>query len=304
MAAGGFVRLAGRKWLHESDWRDRDFLATDISRARFQRHRLQVSGNAYFLDTLFSSNFGHWLSDELPRLAGALPFLPADTRFVVSDPVEPFKLESLAALNIGCDRLLPVKGFYQINFEKLWYATPTNDMAWNPVAVQNVRKALLQTYGNEAGPSAEKLYVSRGNVRWKRLDNEEELLPIIQQHGFKIVHPQELTFPQQIQAFARASVVMGAYGAGLTNVMFCQPQANLVELQDAHYAPRPWYWKWATMLGLNYHSLTGPMIENRVDYLDTRFSISLDSLAKWLESNSLVPSEPQALLNRQNTALI
>ncbi len=281
---GGLVKIPSGEFLAESDWRVRDFKLSDISRSRFRRHKLSLDGDCYYLDLLFSANYGHWLSDEMPKLATALPFLPPATQFIISDPIQQFKLESLSALGIGRDRLIPVKGYYETRCERLWHATPVNDMVWNAKMVRQVREALLQTHGQGSEPSPERIFISRNSVHMKRLANEDELLPLVESYGYKVIRPENHTLAQQVKIFSKARQVMGAYGAGLTNLLFCPP-ARLFELQDSHFAPRPWFWKWATMLGHDYGSIMGPMTENLTDYLDTRFTIHPDPLKQYLESS-------------------
>jgi len=279
---GGFVKLPSGEFLNESDWRARDFLASDISRSRFHRHKLHLEGDCYYLDILFSANYAHWMSDELPRLASALPFLPPTTRFIVSDPIQQYKSESLAALGIAQDRLVPVKGYFKTRCERLWYATPANDMIWNLKVLNQVKDASLRMYGNGSEPAPERVFVSRNSARSKRLANEDELLPVIESYGFSIVKPEQMSFAQQVKTFSKARVVLGAHGAGFTNLLFCPP-ARLLELQDTLFAPRLWYWKWAAMLGHDYYTMTGPVTESK-DWLDTNFSIHPDSLKQYLES--------------------
>ncbi len=284
-ALGGFVRLASGEFLNESAWRVRDFLASDISRSRYHRHKLYLEGDCYYLDVLFSSNYAHWLADELPRLASALPFLPPYTRFIVSDPVQQYKLDSLAAFGITQDRLVPVKGYYEIRCERLWYATPANDMVWNLQAWVQVRDALLRMAGDVGEPASARVFISRnGSPERKRLANEDELLPLIEDYGFSVVRPERMSLAQQVRALSKAKVVLGAHGAGMTNLLFSPSGTQLLELQDALFAPRLWYWKKASMLGHDYCTMIGSAKESK-GWLDTDFTIHPDSLKQFLESS-------------------
>jgi capsular polysaccharide biosynthesis protein len=282
-ALGGLVKLSSGEFLNESDWRMRDFLASDISRSRYVRHQLDLEGDNYYLDLLFSGNYAHWLADELPRLTSALPHLPAATRFITSDPIQEFKSKSLAALGISTDRLVPVKGFYQIRCERLWYATPANDMVWNVPVLQQLRGSLLEVYARGNGAVSERLFVSRNHARLKRLANEDELLPLIKSYGFRIINLEQMPFAEQVKYFSSAKVILGAHGAGFTNLLF-STKAKFLELQDNLFAPRLWYWKWASMLGHDYCTMTGPVTKSK-DWLDTDFTIHPDSLKEFLEDN-------------------
>jgi capsular polysaccharide biosynthesis protein len=292
-AGGGFVRLPTGEFLTESTWRIAYLLGprgADISRARYRRNKLYLKGDYYYLDMLFSASYGHWLVDELPRLVSALPRLPPETKLIVSDPIQEHKLRSLAAVGVERDRLLPVNGSFEAHCERLWFATHLGSCEWastSPTVLGQVRDALLHAYGSTSGPAPEKVFVSRAATVVKRLMNEDQLVPIIEGFGFCVVRPEELSLAQQVRTFSRAKAVIGAYGAGLTNILFSPSSSLLMELQDTQFAPRRWYWKMATMLGHRYSSMTGPAIEWRYDG-DTNFSIHPDSLKQYLES-SLLP---------------
>jgi len=293
-AGGGFVRLPNGQFLTESAFRMEYLfgpLGADFYRARFRRHKLYLEGDCYNLSMLFAANYGHWFYDELPRLASVLPHLPAGTKFIVSDPLQDFKLQSLAALGISKDRLVPVKGYVETACERLWFATPLGNGEWtgtSPAALHKIREALLKVYAGANGPTPDKIFVSRGATSYKRLANEEQLLPVIEGFGFGVIRPEELSFPEQVRTFSRAKIILGAFGAGLTNILFSPQPALLVELQDNKFAPRRWYWKLASLLGHHYCTIagpvTGPQHSEMADFTDTEFTIHPDSLKRFLES--------------------
>lgn len=281
---GGFVKLGSGAFLPESPWRVETFLESQISRSRYHRHKMSIDGDCYFLNTLYSGNYAHWLADELPRIIGALPFLPPTTRFLLSNSVKGYHSESLAALGISPDRIITFQGYFEIRCERLWYATPTDDMVWNIKALGHVSDALLRAYGHGSGHAPERIFVSRSKMsERKRLANDDDLLPLIDAYGFSLIRPEEMSLAEQVRAFSNARVVLGPHGAGFTNLMFC-PSARLLELQDSHFAPRLWYWRWASALGNPYSSMTGPALDSK-DWLDTSFSINPDALKQYLESS-------------------
>jgi len=288
-AGGGFVRLPTGEFLTESTWRMTYMwtLGADFYRARFRRHKLHLNGDCYYLDMLFSVNYAHWFLDELPRLVAALPHLPPGTRFIVSDPVQEFKSQSLAALGVTKDRLIPVKGYFETHCERLWFATPLGSCEWSstsPAVFNQIRNALLLAYGGTSGPTPERIYISRSGAAFKRLINEKQLLPVIEKFGFTVVRTEKLSLEQQVRTFSKAKVVLAAHGAGMTNMLFSPPPALLLELQDAKFAPRRWYWKVPSILGHHYSTMTGPVTGSRYEG-DTDFTIHPDSLKQYLESS-------------------
>jgi hypothetical protein len=220
-------------------------------------------------------------------MASALPYLPPGTRFIVSDPLQDFKLQALAALGVSKDRLVPVKGYVETHCERLWFATPLGSSEWastSPAVFQLLQKALLGAYGADSRSGPERIFISRRAAGYKRLLNEDQLLPVIKDYGFKVLEAEGLTLPEQVQAFSKAKIVLGAHGAGMTNLLFSPAPALLLELQDAKFAPRRWYWKLPSILGHHYSTMTGPVVGSRYEG-DTDFTIHPDSLRQFLEGS-------------------
>lgn len=286
-AGGGFVRLPTGEFLTESTWRIAYMLGdmgADIYRSRYRKHKIHLKGDCYYLDMMFSSNYDHWFSDELPRLITALPFLPKNTKFIISDPIQEFKVKSLEAFGITPDQLLPVKGYYEVHCERLWFATPLGSCEWASTAPEVFREmgeSIAQYHKNTSIESLEKIFISRGMIPNKRLTNEGDLLDVIRELGFTIVRPEELSFVQQINTFNRAKFVLGAYGAGITNIIFSQLPLCLMELQDSEFAPRRWYWKLAAMLGQSYSSLLGHVEKSNFEW-EVNFTIDPNRLSEFI----------------------
>jgi capsular polysaccharide biosynthesis protein len=291
-AGGGFVRLPSGEFLTESTWRIAYMLGdmgADVYRSRYRRHKLYLKGDYYYLDMLFSGNYGHWFSDELPRLITALPFLPKNAKFIISDPIQDYKVKSLEAFGITSDQLLPVKGYYEIHCERLWFATPLGSCEWASTAPEVFRKmgALIAEYHKNALiEPLEKIFISRDRLSYKRLTNEIELLEVIKDSGFTVVNPEKLSFVQQVNTFSRSKFVLGTYGAGITNILFSQRPLCLMELQNSVYAPRRWYWKLATMLGQSYSSLVGKTVNDTPEW-DVHFTIDPDCLRDFINEQMI-----------------
>lgn len=269
----GFVSLKSNKILPESDWRIREFKNTENSRRRFYRHKVYLKGDYYCADNFFSQNYGHWLSDDLPRLVEALPYLPSDTKIILFEPFCQFKIDSLSVFGITQERLIYLPGYVRVYCETLWYATPLNDMIWNHEVINKIRNKLISKYKIKQSVGPEKLYVSRLKSTQKRLQNESQLLPVLEKHNFTMVYPEILSLQEQVDLFSNARFIIGPFGAGLTNILF-SPTAHLMELQDCKYVPRVWFWKWASILGHQYSTIIGDVENDEKGFPDTRFSIN------------------------------
>jgi len=76
----------------------------------------------------------------------------------------------------------------------------------------------------------ESIYVSRrGLDSFRSMTNEDEVERAMRRLGFAVIHPQQLSFDQQVTYFARARIVAGPHGAGLTNAMFAPAECLVVD---------------------------------------------------------------------------
>ena len=66
-----------------------------------------------------------------------------------------------------------------------------------------------------------KLYISRSKTRLRRTLNEKKLIPLLKERGFKVVNLEDFNLKEQINFFNNAKIIIGAHGAGFTNLIFC-----------------------------------------------------------------------------------
>ena len=232
--SSGFVVLEEGAYLTEGHWRVSNVVSHPVYRNEWpiNRHR-RLPGDWYCAMGHWGANYNHWLWDELPRLLSALPHLPAETRFLVPEPLAAMQRDSLIALGIAEERLLPQAHDCESVVERLWFATPLGHSEWAATAPDvaiRLRIALLNGLGVSQSGGCRRLYISRSKAQYRRLVNEDELLPEIRRLGFDVLYPEELSLAEQVRTFAEASVVMSVHGAGLTNMLFCPPKSLVLEL--------------------------------------------------------------------------
>jgi capsular polysaccharide biosynthesis protein len=66
----------------------------------------------------------------------------------------------------------------------------------------------------------------------RRLVNEDALMDRLAPLGFERVSLSGMAVREQIQLFAAASVIIGPHGAGMANVVFCEPETLVIELMS------------------------------------------------------------------------
>ena len=230
----------------------------------FQQEHLpplqQIEGRVAVLSGLSGNVYFHWMVDVLPRFEllrqSGIDFDQIDW-FLVNSQQAPFQRETLTRLGIQEFKILESDQFPHIQAQQLIVPSYPGYMGWlQPWAIDTLRRWFLHLGQNQGVNYPERIYISRGDARYRRILNEEEVIETLSPWGFVVVQLESLSFSQQVALFAQAKVIMGAHGSGLTNIIFCQPGTQVIEWVSPHYN-RHYYWVISQYLGLDHYSLTG-----------------------------------------------
>ena len=138
-----------------------------------------------------------------------------------------------------------------------------------------------------------KLYVTRPAGVRRGIRNEEELLPLLHQAGFTTVAMEGLSVAEQAALLSRADVFMSPHGGALTNMVFCRPGIQVVELFSRHVFP--YYYGLAANCGHRYHAIlenpaedyerlvSGRIAQRFADTQHTTAELSFDAPVKAVE---------------------
>lgn len=82
-----------------------------------------------------------------------------------------------------------------------------------------------------AAPGPSRLFVSRRGARRRRLDAEDDpaFAAALERHGFAAPELAGRGLAEQAALFRGARAIAGPHGAGLTNLLFCEPGARVLE---------------------------------------------------------------------------
>lgn len=101
-------------------------------------------------------------------------------------------------------------------------------------SIDNIRKAVkvhIKEMGNR------KIFISRKSTLNSRIQNEEQIQKIFLDAGFEVVQTENMTLFEQIECFSTAKCVVGATGAALTNIIYCNPGTVIgcIKVRDARF---------------------------------------------------------------------
>lgn len=109
------------------------------------------------------------------------------------------------------------------------------------------------------------IYITRKKAGVRKLINEEDVISALQKYGFQEYCLEDLSFPQQIELFYDARMIVGPHGAGFTNLVFSKGAAVL-ELFPFKYV-KPSYYYLTRCTGGVYDYLSAEGSEINKDFI-------------------------------------
>jgi hypothetical protein len=222
------------------------------------------------INTLFCSNFHHWLIDTLPKIGLMLEAgidLASIDYFIFDYQNTPYQNEALKKLNIPLEKVLPNRTSLHIQAENLIvpsYAEPgglPELYSYTPQGIQFVRQLFLN---DECPPLnlGQRILVSRRKAQVRRLTCEDKVLKVLQQkYGFTSVILEDFSVAEQAQIFHNADIIIFPHGGGLANCFFCREDTKIIEVFMPKYLPT-FMMPLSHDLKLKYYALVGDPAED------------------------------------------
>jgi hypothetical protein len=253
--------------LYEMHWPP-DQPSTSINHSVHLRQNTRINSYAdnrtyFYLGGSGSSNYGHWLTDDLPRLAAIEQYrgLHPDSRVTIlisesraprMDEVRRDTIARHPKLSDVDVQFIDPAVVYQI--DRILYATP---VSYHPVAklragIQYVRN----TYGKPEGRGTRKIYMTRPSSSARRVSNSAAVEDLLRDRGFEIFDAATMTFEEQVAVFSNAAVVVGIMGAAMTNCIFAAPGTAVIHLSCRGWK-EPYFWDLAEACGQDYACVYG-----------------------------------------------
>ena len=249
----------------------------------------------------FHLNYGHWLFNCLPVLLPWRALLRQGRLAVLVRPLTAWQRRTLDLLDVPASAVVEaldpsvrcseviIPGVTFLDAQRGDVASKTIPEP-EAMVVEAIR--MLQA-GVCAADGPEYIYVSRrGIVSFRQLCNEDEVEAAMVRLGFTIMRPQELSFDEQVAIFARARVIVGPHGAGLTNAAFAARGCLVVDICTDSWATG-WMVRLTRLFGHYYFPLEFPsdaarsqpvFLVNAVVAHSHVYTVQIDTLVAAIES--------------------
>lgn len=219
-----------------------------------------------FLTSAGSSNYGHFLVDDLPRLKGidTLRALHPDRKQVVvltrqGNHIDRIRLQAIRLLAGGEVEVVFLEPDKLYRFARLHYVSPVSShpVHKNPQALRWVaERATVMISDETAADAPDRIFVRRREAAGRDLLNADVLARMLAGRGFATVYAEDYSFNEQVGLFRRAKRIVGQMGAAMTNTIFAPITARVLHLAPSGWV-EPFYWDLAVACGHEYRVLYG-----------------------------------------------
>ncbi|ABG58137.1 capsular polysaccharide biosynthesis protein [Cytophaga hutchinsonii ATCC 33406] len=238
-------------------------------KSRFFTENKSVKISAVWAHDSWSNNYFHWFNDTLPRLfllskqiEDSVAVLPVELSKIT------FIVESLELLKIEHQWIDQKKSHRFESLSVLHTATLQPDI--NPLLQKQMRDAVFSAMKIDPQERPfRKIYISRAHARYRKIINEQELLPVLKKYGYDIIYPETYSFKEQVKLFAESNALISIHGAGHTNCMFMKQDAKVMEIRNTEWESQPLcFWGLANIFELKWEYITATRVSEVSNFND------------------------------------
>ncbi|WP_373547093.1 DUF563 domain-containing protein [Chamaesiphon sp.] len=251
---------------------------------KFLKDRTYLSSHPYLLiHDAACTNYGHWMTDAVSRLYYARDLI--DSHKILLPAIyrnQQYRLESLIPFGVKEDNIVYVdspvvmiKDFAMPSFMGPCFVNPKDEI------VREIRERYHRFYNISRPQQGTRLYISRAGASYRKVVNESQVIDLLIGKGFTVVYPEQLSFEEQVRAFAAASIVVGLTGAAFNNMMFMYSGCPVVEFRLENDNHNLHYFSYASSHELPYYYLS--CSSDATDRTFANFFVDLDSLDSTVE---------------------
>lgn len=232
-----------------------------------------IKGHNYF--HFYSDVLGklYMINNELPQLKH-LPLLVAEELYHKRHFQFFLKLKPVSEFNWYVHKKNEI---IEINTAYLLQPMPYDAKYWKWI------RSICKQYILPQHPG-KKIFINRPPATGRHIDNHKEIHQLVRRYGYEIVEMENKTIEEQIALFSSSSHIISIHGAGMTNLVYCHNNTQILEVMPNERISSHYYWV-AKKLGLNYECILGGNLQqNRILYPKGKFYLDPERLQTYIET--------------------
>lgn len=228
-------------FIKETQIKDITFFENQDSIKMKQQHpTVKLPGRLAIISHPYPYCYGHWFLDILSQLA-VLEMNHIEYDHLCIPCHKKYMQDTLSLWGIDTKKIIPLFLDISLQADTLIFPTSVTNTI-GPILRSNycldflinyVRQKLVSSTHLQNHPTkyAEKIFISRKDARGKRaIPNEDEVFALFKERGFKRYALTSLSVTEQIALFQNAKTVVSFLGSGSTNIIFCKPGTEYIEI--------------------------------------------------------------------------
>lgn len=122
------------------------------------------------------------------------------------------------------------------------------------------------------------VYISRAKAGRRKMIDENQFIEEIMKLGFEVVYCEDMNFNQTKEFFSDVKILIAQHGAGLTNMLFMQPQSTVIEIRNLNDTHNNCYFSLASALDIEYNYCTTKEVGQHNDDIKFEYKYLLEYL--------------------------
>jgi hypothetical protein len=233
----------------------------DLLFNRIKSELLVIDKASWVIDSR-SNQYFHWLTDAMQRINVIKEYVE-DYPIILTENFKDntFVRESLELLNIE-----PIYVKHDTNYlikEMILSERVSPAGNYKEEIINSVSEDFLKSSPEAIDKEANKyIWISRQNTGKRKIENFNEVKKILNKYNFKILQFENISFPEQIRIVNNCEILGGVHGAGLTNMLFLNKKAKIIEVRAKNDCKNNCFFTLASNLGLDYYYHLSETISN------------------------------------------
>lgn len=266
-----------------------NYLLTEVSRefsgkVHSMRNQIKIVDAAYEqgrIAVLAASGgfvYYHWMFDILPRiqfLRDSGIFNTID-KFIINSTGTAYQEETLAKAGVRPSQVIRSNDHWNFHLKAEDLIVPSL-VSPNDCPSIEACHYLRDLYSDEIRERYRETNIYIKRKAGRTIINETELLTFLEPFNFQVLALENLPVAEQASIFANAKIVIGAHGAGFTNIVFCQPNTIVIDLFAAEWI-NPCYWVISEHLQLRYGYLVAKKNKQRAKGKEADIMVDIQNL--------------------------
>ena len=206
----------------------------------------KYTGKVFSLLTISAAKYYyyHWMFDVMPKL-GLLKqsgMFDEIDYFLVPTYQFQYAKEYLDILGIHKDKIIEEDDEPHIQADSLVVCSEIRLEDHQPKWACDFLYTTFKSYFNTTTRREKLIYIARGDAaRSRKVLNEPELVALLKTFGFEVHFLSKLSVVEQARLFNSARMIVAVHGGGLSNLVYCEPGTELLEIYTDQYVRHYFY---------------------------------------------------------------